>query len=313
MENATNLPRKMGLRHKGLRKEGIYGTVFAVLPLVGFVLFSLIPIAITFVTMFTSMNGYRFETMRWNNFANFAEAFTDARFGKSLAISLYVTLAHMIGLIVALATAAVLSQKLKGAKFFTALFFIPYICSSVAVAIMWRQMFNGSSGIINEILKFFGSENGIDWMNNTKAYTPMLIIVIAWQAPGYGIVMYTAALTGVNPTLYEAAKIDGAGRWKQFTAITMPAISPTTFFLLMMGFIAGLQTFDIVRIFTGESWTGAAGPNDMGLTTVLYIYYQGIQFRNMPVASVMSFVLFLIIFAITLINYKLGDKWVSYD
>ena len=312
MENATNLPRKMGV-HKGLKKEGIYGTVFAVLPLVGFVLFSLIPIAITFVTMFTSMNGYRFETMRWNNFANFAEAFTDARFGKSLAISLYVTLAHMIGLIVALATAAVLSQKLKGAKFFTALFFIPYICSSVAVAIMWRQMFNGSSGIINEILKFFGSENGIDWMNNIKAYTPMLIIVIAWQAPGYGIVMYTAALTGVNPTLYEAAKIDGAGRWKQFTAITMPAISPTTFFLLMMGFIAGLQTFDIVRIFTGESWTGAAGPNDMGLTTVLYIYYQGIQFRNMPVASVMSFVLFLIIFAITLINYKLGDKWVSYD
>lgn len=313
MENATNLPRKMGLRHKGLRKEGIYGTVFAVLPLVGFVLFSLIPIGITFVTMFTSMNGYRFDTMQWNNFANFAEAFTDARFGKSLAISLYVTLAHMIGLIVALATAAVLSQKLKGAKFFTALFFIPYICSSVAVAIMWRQMFNGSSGIINEILKFFGSENGIDWMNNIKAYTPMLIIVIAWQAPGYGIVMYTAALTGVNPTLYEAAKIDGAGRWKQFIAITMPAISPTTFFLLMMGFIAGLQTFDIVRIFTGESWTGAAGPNDMGLTTVLYIYYQGIQFRNMPVASVMSFVLFLIIFAITLINYKLGDKWVSYD
>ena len=313
MENATNLPRKMGLRHKGLRKEGIYGTVFAVLPLVGFVLFSLIPIGITFVTMFTSMNGYRFDTMQWNNFANFAEAFTDARFGKSLAISLYVTLAHMIGLIVALATAAVLSQKLKGAKFFTALFFIPYICSSVAVAIMWRQMFNGSSGIINEILKFFGSENGIDWMNNIKAYTPMLIIVIAWQAPGYGIVMYTAALTGVNPTLYEAAKIDGAGRWKQFTAITMPAISPTTFFLLMMGFIAGLQTFDIVRIFTGESWTGAAGPNDMGLTTVLYIYYQGIQFRNMPVASVMSFVLFLIIFAITFINYKLGDKWVSYD
>lgn len=312
MENATNLPRKMGV-HKGLKKEGIYGTVFAVLPLVGFVLFSLIPIGITFVTMFTSMNGYRFDTMQWNNFANFAEAFTDARFGKSLAISLYVTLAHMIGLIVALATAAVLSQKLKGAKFFTALFFIPYICSSVAVAIMWRQMFNGSSGIINEILKFFGSENGIDWMNNIKAYTPMLIIVIAWQAPGYGIVMYTAALTGVNPTLYEAAKIDGAGRWKQFTAITMPAISPTTFFLLMMGFIAGLQTFDIVRIFTGESWTGAAGPNDMGLTTVLYIYYQGIQFRNMPVASVMSFVLFLIIFAITLINYKLGDKWVSYD
>lgn len=183
MENATNLPRKMGLRHKGLRKEGIYGTVFAVLPLVGFVLFSLIPIAITFVTMFTSMNGYRFETMRWNISPTSPRRSPTRGSASRLAISLYVTLAHMIGLIVALATAAVLSQKLKGAKFFTALFFIPYICSSVAVAIMWRQMFNGSSGIINEILKFFGSENGIDWMNNTKAYTPMLIIVTPGRRP----------------------------------------------------------------------------------------------------------------------------------
>ena len=313
MENTTNLPRRIQSRHKGMRKEGIYGTVFAVLPLVGFVLFSLVPIAITFVTMFVSMEGYRFDTMQWNGFANFVEAFTDNRFGKSLAISVYITSAHMIGLIVSLATSAVLSQKLKGSKFFTMLFFIPYICSSVAVAIMWRQMFNGSTGIINEVLKLLGSENGIDWMNNTKAYTPMLIIVIAWQAPGYGIVMFTAALTGVNPSLYEAARIDGAGRWKQFTAIALPAISPTTFFLLMMGIIAGMQTFDIVRIFTGESWTGAAGPKDMGLTTVLYIYYQGIQFRNMPVASVMSFVLFFIIFGLTFVNYKLGDKWVSYD
>lgn len=178
---------------------------------------------------------------------------------------------------------------------------------------MWQWMFNANYGIINTVLKMLGSENGVNWMNDPKAFTPMLIITIVWQAPGYGIVLYIAALTGVNPSLYEAAKIDGAGRWRQFTSITFPAISPTTFFLLMLGLINGMQTFDIAKIFAGDSWTGAAGPNDMGLTTVLYIYNKGVMFNNMPVASVMSFVLFIIIFIITVLNFKLGNKWVNYD
>lgn len=299
-------------KRKRIDKEAIYGTAFALLPLFGFVMFSLVPLMIAIVTMFMGMEGYRFDTLEWNGFANFKDAFTDPRFGKSLGISTYVILGHMIGLLVSLAVSVILSQNLKGSKIFTVLFFIPYICSSVATAIMWRQMFNGSNGIINELLKAFGI-SAVDWMNDPKAFTPMLIMVIAWQAPGYGIVMFTAALTAVNPTLYEAAKLDGAGKWKQFTSITLPAISPTTFFLLLTGIINGFLTFDIARIFTGDSWSGAAGPNDMGLTSVLYIYYQGVQFRNMPVASVMSMVVFAIVMLITFLNYKLGDKWVSYD
>lgn len=299
-------------KRKRIDKEAICGTAFALLPLFGFVMFSLVPLMIAIVTMFMGMEGYRFDTLEWNGFANFKDAFTDPRFGKSLGISTYVILGHMIGLLVSLAVSVILSQNLKGSKIFTVLFFIPYICSSVATAIMWRQMFNGSNGIINELLKAFGI-SAVDWMNDPKAFTPMLIMVIAWQAPGYGIVMFTAALTAVNPTLYEAAKLDGAGKWKQFTSITLPAISPTTFFLLLTGIINGFLTFDIARIFTGDSWSGAAGPNDMGLTSVLYIYYQGVQFRNMPVASVMSMVVFAIVMLITFLNYKLGDKWVSYD
>lgn len=240
MENSTLLPQRATRARKRIKKEEIYGTAFALIPLAGFALFSLAPLLIAFYTMFMGMEGYRFDTMHWNSFANFKAAFTDKRFGLSLGISAYVTLGHMIGLAVSLATSVLLSQKLKGSKFFTVLFFIPYICSSVATAIMWRQMFNGGNGLINELLKLFGSKNGVDWMNDPKAYTPMLVIVIAWQAPGYGIVMFTAALTGVNRALYEAARIDGAGRWKQFTAITMPAISPTTFYLLLAGVINGL-------------------------------------------------------------------------
>ena len=132
-------------------------------------------------------------------------------------------------------------------------------------------------------------------------------------AVGNMIIVRNFFENSIPRAMTEAAEIDGAGKWKQFTAITLPAISPTTFYLLLAGVINGLLTFDIARIFTGESWSGAAGPKDMGLTSVLYIYYQGVQIRNMPVASVMSMVLFVIIMIVTIVNYKLGDKWVSYD
>ena len=95
--------------------------------------------------------------------------------------------------------------------------------------------------------------------------------------------------------------------------MTLPAISPTVFYLLMAGIIAGLQTFDIPQIFAGDSWTGEAGPNDAALSSVLYIYYKGVMFSEMPVASVMSMTLFVDIFVIMVINFKLSQKWVSYD
>ena len=312
-EAQTTLLPVSNKKRKRMTREGIYGTAFGLLPILNTVLFTLVPLVISLVTMFVHMDGYHFDSMRWAGFDNFVTVFHDARFFKSLGVSAYLILAHMIGLVLSLGTSVVLSQKLKGSKFFTTLFFIPYICASVAVAVMWRQMFYYDGGIINTILKAFGSKDGIDWMNDPAAFTPMLIIVVAWQAPGYGIVMFTAALTGVNSALYEAARIDGAGRWKQFTAITMPAISPTTFYLFLMGLINGFMTFDIARIFTGDSWAGTAGPSDMGLTSTLYIYYQGVQFRNMPIASVMSFILGLIVMTVMIIYYALADRLVNYD
>ena len=242
MEQLTNLPGKAAV-HRAIKKESRYGVTFAIIPLVGYVLFHLIPIAIAFITMFVDMDGFKLGTMQWNGFANFKAVFTDARFFKSLGISVYLTLAHIIGLVTALAVSAVLSQKLRGAKAFTALFFIPYVCSTVAVSVMWQWMFDGNYGIINSVLKFLGSENGINWFGSTKAYTPMLVIVMAWQAPGYGIVMYTAALTGVNPSLYEAARIDGAGEFRLFWNIMLPLSKPV---------IASIGLFTMV--FHWNSW-----------------------------------------------------------
>lgn len=178
---------------------------------------------------------------------------------------------------------------------------------------MWRWIFDQNIGILNDIImRITGGAEGPKWFTEAGSFTAMLITVMVWQAPGYGIVMFAAAFTNVNPALYEAAELDGANAFRKFTSVTLPAISPTIFYLLIAGLIAGLQTFDIPQIFAGDSWTGAAGPDDAALSTVLYIYQKGL-FNSMPIASVMSMVLFVVIFTVMVINFKLSNKWVSYD
>ena len=300
-----------------MRNEAVFGLVAAGFPLVGFLLFQLIPMVIAFVTMFVDMKGYQLNTMTWNNFANFKDVMTDATFWLSLRNTALLLVGQFVSLIIALITSTFLSQKLRGTKFFTALFFVPYICSSVAIAIIWMTMFNNDYGIINDILvRLFGEGAGIEWFNQPVPYFIMIFIILLWQAPGYGIVMYNAAFTAVPQSLYEAACVDGAGKFKQFRHITLPSISPTTFFLLMAGLITGLQLFDIPQVVSsalGNAWTGAAGPDNVGLTTTMYIYNTGIMFNRMPTAAVMSFFLFFIILAVTIINFKASRRWANND
>ncbi|NMA67459.1 MAG: sugar ABC transporter permease [Clostridiaceae bacterium] len=304
-------------RRTYLRKEAVFGLVAACIPLIGYLLFHLVPLVIAFITMFVDMKGYDLSTIKWNNFANFKAVFTDKLFWLSLRNTVFLILAQFVSLLIALTTSTFLSLKLPGTKFFTSLFFVPYICSSVAISIIWMSMFNNDYGIINDILvRIAGDSAKIEWYTKPVPFIMMIFIIMLWQAPGYGIVMYNAAFTAIPKSLYEAAKVDGAGRWKQFIYITLPSISPTTFFLVLAGLISGLQLFDVPQMVTsvlGNSWTGEAGPGNAGLTTVLYIYNTGIMFNKMPVAAVMSFVLFFIIMGMTIINFKASRKWVYND
>ncbi len=304
-------------RHRKLTVNGrraVYGFVTASVPLAGFLFFNLVPLLIAVATMFVDMDGYDFSSMRWNDFANFGAVYGDSRFWHSVGVSFILTLPHMAGLLISLFLSALLARKYPGHKFFKALFFVPYICSSVAISVMWQWIFNETTGILNDVIvRLFGADAGPQWFSRAGNFTVMLLIVMVWQAPGYGIVMFAAAFTNVNPALYEAAELDGAGTWRKFLSVTLPAISPTIFYLLMAGIIAGLQTFDIPKIFAGDSWTGEAGPGDAGLSSALYIYITGITFSNMPTASVMSMTLFVIIFVVLFVNFKLQNKWVNYD
>ena len=268
--------------------------------------------------MFCDMNGMNIATLRWNSFANFGKAFTDLSFWKSFLVSLEMTLSHIVGLVISIVIAAVLSQKIKGGKLFTIFFFIPYVCSSAAISIMWVQIFKPTGGLINSVLTSLGVADPPDWFRDSRWFPWMLVITIAWKAPGYGILMVQAALANVNPALYEAAKLDGASRFRQFMSITFPAISPTLYFLLSMGLLNGLQTFDIAQIFaqkTSGYVTGAAGPGDAGLTTVFHIYntMNNPGAGGMPVASILSLLLFVAITLVLALNKRISKLWVSYD
>ena len=307
---STNIRKK-----KRLTREAMWAYIFVGIPILGYIFFNIFPLAISFFIQFFDMEYSDLSTLQWNNFANFAEVFTDTKFYLSIGVSFLLCLNQLISLCIALLMSVLLSKKPFGHKIFQIIYFIPYICSSIAVSLMWIWMFNEDYGIINSLLQAFGL-SPVKWYHDYGAYPWMIIIACVWQAPGYGIVMYKAALSAVNPSLYEASDIDGANAWKKFTHITFPAIAPTTFFLLMTGIINGLQTFDMAQMFAArgpDAWAGYAGPGNMGLTTVLYIYNKGAVGigGDMPVASVMSWALFVIIFFISMINFYLRKKWVD--
>ena len=290
-------------------RDNIFGIVTVILPLILFFTLNLAVLIITFITQFCDMDYYNLGTMTWNNFANFKFVFTDGRFGKSILIMFWLMTSEGVTFVLALVISVLISQKKPGSKVFQVMFFVPYICSTVAVSLMWRQMFDDEDGIINSILVgIFGEGARVSWRNDPAAYTWQLYIVNLWKAPGYGIVMFKAALGAVDQSLYEAAEIDGATKVKQFFSITLPSIAPTSFYLLFSGLIAGIMSFDVPKLFAGDTWTGEAGINDMGLTPVLYSYIRATTYNDIPTASVISYTLFVITLVLSIVLFKVRDK-----
>ena len=244
------------------------------------------------MAMFGEMEYNQLDTLKWNDFANFIRIGEDiGTIWQSIKVTLVMVLAQFTSLTIAITMAAFLSQSVKGTRLFQTLYFIPYVCSSVAVSIMWTVIF-GWNGALNSLLG-----TNIDWLNNMEnpsTLTWAIFISVIWQAPGYGIVMYCSAFKSINPALYEAAELDGANAFKKFWYITIPGISTITFFLVLAGITAGLTTFDAARIMAPMSWDGYAGPENAGLALMYYIYIEGVQFGNMGYASILSWLLFIV-------------------
>ena len=309
------------------RKEQIFTMVVASIPLLGFIIFNGFPLIISFIGMFCNVDLYDLSDIQWNNFEGFKSVFIPRHaydlfyfdlakyFYKAVVITLWIASIQLVTLGIALLIATLLREKPNGAKLFQILFFIPYICSTVAVSLMWRWILDYEGGILNSILG-----TNIEWLRDPNTITWCIIIATIWQAPGYGIVMYKAAFSNINDALYEAAELDGANAWQKFRNVTLPGISPTTFFLLQAGVMAGLLTYDLAALIIPDAWGSVGGVESMGLTLLRLVYYlinnsttsdaNGISYM-VSCACVISWLLFLVTGVISVILFNRREKSVK--
>jgi multiple sugar transport system permease protein len=260
-------------------------------------------------SLFLSFTDYNLlQTPNFIGFENFIRMFSDERLLKSLGVTfLYVIVSVPLQLAFALALAIFLDKGVRGLSFYRSVFYLPsLIGGSVAIAVLWRVVF-GTEGLVNQFLAFFGID-GKGWISSpdTAIWTLILLNVWAFGAP---MVIFLAGLRQVPSSLYEAAQIDGAGKWRQFASVTLPMLSPIIFFNLVLQIIHAFQSFTQAFVVSG----GTGGPADSTMLFSLYLYQRGFRNFDMGYASALAWLLVLIIGAFTAINFWASKYWVFYD
>ena len=289
---------------KGFRRT-IWVAIFLLPSLTGLILFTAIPILASLGL--TTFEWDLLTAPQFVGLGNFQRLLKDDNFWRALLNTIYFIVTYIpLVMIFAMAVAVVLNQKLKGIVFFRAAFFIPVVSAWVAVALMWRWIFNPQFGIFNYLLSLIGI-TGPAWLFDPQWAMPAIVIASVWKDIGFVMIMLLAGLQGIPEVYYEAASIDGSNRWQQFRNITVPLLSPTIFFALIISLINSFQVFDQVWIMT------EGGP--AGATTVLVeqVVKNAFSYSRMGYASAISWVLFLLVFGATAIQTRMQNRWVHYE
>jgi len=296
---------------KNSTKETLAAYGFLGPNLLGFLIFTSIPVGASLCLSFVKWD--LLSAPRFVGLANFVELFQDPFFWKYCWNTVYMMLAIPLGMAGSLILALGMNQKLKGIVIFRTVYFLPTLCAGVAIYMLWRLIYNPEFGILNGFISGFGQLigiplNGPQWLTDESWAKPALIIMGVWQTVGgYNMILYLAALQGVPRDLYDAAEVDGANGWQKFWAVTWPQISPTTFFIAIMSVIGGFQAgFDPAYIMTG------GGPNGSTTTIIYYIYNNAFEWHKMGEAAAIAWVLFVIVFMFTLLQWRFFGRQVYY-
>ena len=297
---------------KRLGKEEVQGILYANIPFFGFCLFGLIPLLLSLYLCFNSFKGLRLHTAKFVEWENFSKILQDEMFWQSLGNTAFVLVAAVVALLLSLAVSALIATNVRGAKGFKAIYFVPYVCSLVAITFMWKWIYDYNYGVLNTTLMDWGwIQEPISWLGSAEFYRTAMFVLLVWSSTGFNIILLTAALIGVPKELHEAAQIDGAGEFRRFFSITLPLISPTIFYLLIMGLIGALQEFTRFQVMTPDG-----GPEYQGMTVVFYLYRQLFNASggsDLGVASAMGWIIAVLISAVTILNFSLQRRWVNYD
>lgn len=289
------------------RNDGIWPWIF-VLPLVaGVALFYLWPILQTAFFSFTTWGVFGGAT--WSGLDNYARLVTDPQLYQALGNTLIYTAIVLLGVPIAVWLASLINTPgLRFAAFYRVLYFLPYVAMPTAIALVWRIIFNGDFGILNYALSLVGID-GPYWISTPGFALIAVSIVGLWSSLGFSMIILGAGLKNIPPELYEAAELDGASRSRQFRSVTVPLLSPSIFFVLIITTISSFQLFDLLYALLGSK--NPIMPKTASL--VFYFYSQGFISNDKGYAAAIAIFIFLLIGLVTILQFRLQRRWVSND
>ncbi len=293
-----------GVQSSYFRSQWYGGWICALPWIVGFIVFTGGPILFSIVISFCDYDIL--NPARFIGLSNYIWAFTkDALFWKSVWNTLYMVIGIPLGMALSLGIALLLNLKVRGIAVWRTFFYLPSIVPAVASSILWIWIFNPSTGLLNNALMSIGI-HGPNWLQDEHTSKPALILMGLWGAGG-GMIIWLAGLKGISESYYEAAALDGANTWQQFCNITLPLLSPYIFFNLIMGLIGTFQIFTQAFIMT------QGGPVDSTLFYAYHLFNNAFRYLHMGYAAAMAWVLFVVVFGLTIVQMKLSQRWVHYE
>lgn len=278
--------------------ERFAGWVFILPALVGTLIFIIIPVICSFGLSFAKWD--LLNPIQFVGLANYREIFSEALFFKILLNTVVFALAtSVLGVIIPLVLACILNSKIRGAEFYKTAYFLPFITPMIVIGVVWEWIFDPNIGLLNHVLHLH-----INWLYDTHFAMPALIIVSVWKLIGYNMVIFLSSLSGISQSMFEAAKIDGANELQTFKNVTVPLLSPTIFFVVIITAISSFQVFDLIYLMT------QGGPLNSTNVLVYAIYQNAFEYFNVGKASAIAYVLFVIILVLTLVQWNLRKKLV---
>lgn len=307
------MEKSLPVRRKKQGKGLLIASPFLLPSLIGLLIFSLLPLIISGLISFTDWNGLDrltdpdFLQDHFVGLANYKSILTTQEFWNTLGNTMeYIVLYIPLMLAASLLVAYLLSRPHRGIGAFRVIYYIPVLTSWVAASLIWKSVLAPQYGAMNGILEWFGIQ-GPGWLLDEAWAMPAIVLVSVWKDMGFFGLILLSGIVGINKTYYEAAEIDGAGGWTKFTRITLPLLTPSIFYVVIVAMINGFQLFPQVMIMTG------GGPNGATQVMVERIYQYGFRYYRMGYAAAFSWILFVIIMVFTAIQMKGQERWVHYD
>ena len=280
------------------KSDKLTAMIFILPAVLGTLIFIVIPVTFSFSLSF--VNWDLLSSITFAGVNNYKDVLTDKTFLQVLSNTFVFAISTSVfSVIIPLVLACILNSKIRGSNFYKTAYFLPFITPMIVIAIVWQWIFDPNIGLLNQLFHL-----NIKWLYDARYAMPALIAVSVWKLIGYNMIIFLSGLSAINQEVLEAAKIDGANSWQTFKKVTVPLLSPTIFFVIVITSISSFQVFDLIYIMT------EGGPNNSTMVLVYSIYKYAFEFFDVGKASAIAYILFAIIFILVLFQWKLRKKMV---